>query len=86
MVLAMSDEKSTGGKPKGTLGDLVKAESMIQLAIALPLGCVVGWFLGSLVDHHFGTKFWGIIGILIGAAGGFIKIFTTAKQFMKDPE
>ena len=86
MVLAMSDDRSTGGKPKGTLGDLVKAESMIQLAIALPLGCVVGWFLGSLVDHHFATKFWGIIGILIGAAGGFIKIYTTAKQFMKDQD
>lgn len=82
----MSDSNSTPGKPKGTLGDLVKAESMIQLAIALPLGCVVGWFLGSLVDHHFGTKWWGVVGILIGAAGGFIKIYTTAAKYMKDPE
>lgn len=80
------NEGNTPGRPKGTLGDLVKAESMIQLAIALPLGCVVGWFLGSLVDRHFGTHMWGVIGILIGAAGGFIKIYTTARQYMKDPE
>lgn len=58
---------------------------MIQLAIALPLGCTVGWFLGSLVDHHFGTKVWGVVGILLGAAGGFIKLYTTARQYMKDP-
>lgn len=82
----MSERQSTPGKPKGTLGDLVKAESMIQLALALPLGCVVGWFLGSLVDHHWGTRYWAVVGILLGAVGGFIKIFTTAKQYMKDPD
>ena len=68
----MSSDDSTPGKPRGALGDLVKAESMIQLAIALPLGCAVGWFLGSLVDHHFGTKVWGVVGILIGYDWGFI--------------
>ncbi len=82
---AMSGDGNIPGKPKGTLGDLVKAETMIQLALALPIGCVVGWLLGGLVDHHFGTKYGAIIGILIGAAGGFIKIFQTAQKFMKDP-
>ena len=82
----MRGDENIPGKPKGALGDLVKAESMIQLAIALPIGCVVGWFLGSLVDKHFGTHFGAIVGILIGAAGGFIKIFQTAQKFMKDPE
>lgn len=82
----MADDRTPPGKPKGALGDLVKAESMIQLAIALPIGCVVGWFLGSLADRHFGSKYWGVVGILIGAAGGFIKIFTAARQYMKDPE
>jgi ATP synthase protein I len=82
----MSDESKTPGKPKGTLGDLVKVETMIQLALALPIGCVVGWLLGGLVDKHFGTKYGAITGILIGAAGGFIKIYQTAKGYMKDPE
>ena len=85
-MIAMSDAGKTPGKPKGTLGDLVKAESMIQLAIALPLGCVLGWFLGSQADKHFGTHFWAVVGILMGAAGGFIQIYTTAKRFLKDPE
>ncbi len=82
----MSDERAKSGKPKGALGDLVKAESMIQLAIALPLGCVVGWFLGGLLDKHFGTSFCAVIGIVLGAAGGFIQIFNTAKKYMKDPQ
>lgn len=86
MVFAMSDEESTPGKPRGTLGDLVKAETVIQLAIALPIGCVLGWFLGNLADKHLGTHFWAIVGILLGAAGGFIQIFATAKKMMKDPE
>ncbi len=80
----MSGDGNTPGKPKGTLGDLVKAETMIQLAIALPLGCVIGWLLGGLADKHFGTHFWAIVGILIGAAGGFLKIFQTAQKYMKD--
>ena len=80
----MSGDSNIPGKPKGTLGDLVKAETMIQLAIALPIGCVVGWLLGSLVDHHYGTRYGGVIGIVIGAIGGFIKIFQTAQKYMKD--
>jgi ATP synthase protein I len=82
----MRGDGNIPGKPKGTLGDLVKVESMIQLAIALPIGCVVGWLLGSWADKHFGTHIWGVIGILIGAAGGFIKIYQTAQKYMKDPE
>jgi len=79
----MTDDK-TPGKPKGALGDLVKAESMIQLAIALPAGCVVGWLLGGLVDRHIGTRYGEIFGIVIGAVGGFIKIYQTARKYMKD--
>ena len=76
-----SGEKRTG--PTGSLGDLVKAESMIQLAIALPLGCLIGWLLGSLADKHFHTSWLGILGIVLGAVGGFIQIFTTAQRYLK---
>ena len=81
----MSGDGNIPGKPKGVLGDLVKIETMVQLGIAIPIGCLVGWGLGSLVDRHFGTKYGAIIGILIGAAGGFIKIYQTAAKYMKDP-
>ncbi len=67
----------------GALNDLVKAESMIQLAIALPLGCLVGWLIGSWLDRHFHQEWMGIAGIVLGAIGGFIQIFTTASRYLK---
>ena len=79
----MADQESEPGKPKGALGDLVKAESMIQLAIALPAGCLIGWLLGSWADRHFHTSWIGVAGIGMGAVGGFIQIFTTASRFLK---
>jgi len=86
MVIAMSDDNSKPGKPKGVLGDLVRAESMIQLAIALPAGCVIGWLAGSWADRHFHTTWIGIAGLLLGVVAGFVQIITTAKRYMKDPE
>jgi F0F1-type ATP synthase assembly protein I len=71
------------GKKPGALGELVKAESMVQLAIALPAGCVVGWLLGSWADRHFHQHWIGILGILLGAVAGFIQIFRTASKFLK---
>jgi ATP synthase protein I len=77
-----NDGKAAGGG-KGPLGDLVKAESMIQLAIALPAGCVIGWLGGSWLDRHFHQGWISIAGILLGAVAGFVQIFTTASRFLK---
>jgi ATP synthase protein I len=71
----------TGGK--GALGDLVKAESMIQLAIALPAGCLIGWLIGSWLDRHFQQGWIAIAGIVLGAVAGFVQIFLTASRFLK---
>lgn len=71
----------SGNKP-GALGELVKAESMIQLAIALPAGCLVGWLAGGWADKHFHQHWIGITGILLGALAGFIQIFRTASRFL----
>ena len=81
----MADDAS---KPKkggrgGIFGSLVQAESMIQLALALPAGCVIGWFLGMLLDHHFHTDWIQVAGIIVGAVAGFVQIFTTASKVMK---
>ena len=77
--------KSGGGGlgAGGGLGDLVKAESMIQLAIALPAGCVIGWLLGSWMDRHFHQTWISIAGIVLGAVGGFVQMFVTASRFLK---
>jgi ATP synthase protein I len=81
---AGNGDKSSGGGGKGSLGDLVKAESMIQLAIALPAGCVIGWLAGGWLDRHFHQNWISIVGILLGALAGFIQIFRTASRYLKN--
>jgi F0F1-type ATP synthase assembly protein I len=66
------------------LKDYVKAESMVQLAIAIPVGCLIGWLLGSWLDRHFHQGWIAVVGILIGAAGGFIQMIATASRYLKD--
>jgi ATP synthase protein I len=77
-----NDGKASGGK--GALGELVKAESMIQLAIALPAGCVIGWLVGSWLDRHLHQGWISIVGILLGALAGFVQIFRTASRYLKN--
>ena len=78
MVFAMADDEK-----KGALRELVRAESMIQLAIALPAACVIGWLLGSWLDKHFHQNWMGIAGIVLGAIGGFMQIVTMASRYLK---
>jgi ATP synthase protein I len=80
---AGNNDSASGGGEKGALGDLVKAESMIQLALALPAGCVIGWLGGEWLDHHFHQSWIAVVGILLGAAAGFVQIFRTASRYIK---
>jgi F0F1-type ATP synthase assembly protein I len=79
----MANDGNGEKKKNGTLGDLVKAESMIQLALALPAGCLIGALGGAALDKHFHTGWIAVVGILLGAAAGFIQIFRTASRYMK---
>lgn len=78
----MVDEQKSKGMTGG-LGDLVKAESMIQLALILPIACGIGWLVGSQLDKHFHTSWMMVVGILLGAAAGFLQIFRTASSYLK---
>jgi F0F1-type ATP synthase assembly protein I len=83
---AMADDggaNAGGDKKKGVLGEVATAESMIQLALALPIGCTLGWLLGSALDKHFHTAWMGVVGILLGAAAGFVQIFRTVSRYLK---
>lgn len=78
---AMADEPS--GKSSG-LKDYVKAEQMVQLALAIPIGCVVGWAIGAWLDRHLHTGWIAIAGIVLGAAGGLWQIVTIAARYLKN--
>lgn len=79
----MADGDNSSKKPGGMLGDLVKAETMVQLALAVPGGCLVGWLIGLGLDKHFHTEWIQIAGIVVGAIAGFLQIFRTASGYLK---
>jgi ATP synthase protein I len=76
----MSDDAE---KKSGGLRGLVKAESMVQLALAVPAGCFVGLLIGAWLDRHFGKHWMVVAGMLLGAAAGFVQIFTTVARMGK---
>lgn len=79
----MPDDPNNPPKSSSPLKGLVQAESMIQLALAVPAGCFVGLLLGYLLDRHFHTHWIVVVGMLLGAAGGFVQIFTVALRGTK---
>jgi F0F1-type ATP synthase assembly protein I len=79
-------DNGQGDKKGGVFGDLVKAESMIQLALVLPAACLVGGLGGAALDKHFHTGWIGVTGILLGAVAGFVQIYRAASGHMKRDE
>jgi ATP synthase protein I len=63
-------------KKKNRPNDYVQAESILQLALGIPFGAVVGLGLGYLLDRHFHTGWIAVTLLFLGAAGGFINLFT----------
>ena len=81
---AMAEESNIPPKKYSSLKEYVKAEQMVQLALAIPIGCVLGMLLGSWLDRHLHTGWIAIAGILVGAVAGFVQIFTIAARYMKN--
>jgi ATP synthase protein I len=79
----MPDDSDIPTPKPSPLRDLAKAESVIQLALAVPMGCFVGLGLGYLLDRHLHTHWIAVALMLLGAAGGFIQIFTYLARISK---
>lgn len=70
-------------KPPSALKDFAKAESMVQLALVLPIACVVGWFLGSLMDRWLHQSWIYVAGIVVGAVAGLVNMWRVASGYMR---
>ena len=68
---------------KSSLGSLIQAESVVQIALAIPAGCFVGLLIGYFLDKHFHTHWMVLAGIFLGAAGGFIQVFSYVNRLSK---
>jgi ATP synthase protein I len=72
----MPDDPNDAPKQSNPLRNLVQAESVLQLALAIPAGCFVGLGIGYLLDRHFHTKWIAITLMFLGAIGGLVQLFT----------
>ncbi len=59
----------------GAMKSLVQVESLIQLALMLPVATVVGWLIGLGLDKWLHQHWIYIPGLILGAAAGFVQIF-----------
>jgi F0F1-type ATP synthase assembly protein I len=54
-----------------------------QLALVLPCATVVGWLLGTALDHWLRTSWIGVVGLLLGSAAGLIEVIRTVQRDTK---
>lgn len=78
------NQNSPKDRPEGALGGLVKAERLMQIAVALPISVLVGWSIGALLDKWLHQQWIYLVGVVLGAVAGFIEIFHIINQYEKD--
>lgn len=65
---------------KVVLRELMRAESLMQIAVVLPLSTFIGWGVGDFLDHKLHQSWIAIVGLLLGVAAGFIQVVRIANQ------
>jgi len=58
---------------KHGLKGLVQTESLIQIALVLPIAVLIGWFFGSMLDRWFHQTWITIVGLILGMIAGMIE-------------
>ena len=68
----------------GVIKSLVQVESLIQLALVLPIATVVGLLIGMGLDKWLGQHWIYIPCLILGAAAGFVQIFRVVLALSKE--
>jgi len=67
--------KSNPPRPSRTVGALVRAERLTQIAFILPAAVFVGWIAGAALDKWLHQHWIYLAGLLLGAIAGFVQVF-----------
>ncbi len=85
----MSDFQTPNSQDRDNLDRDKKKNPWVQvgryseLALLLPAGTVVGWFIGSALDRRLHTSWIGVVGLLVGTSGGLIQVIRTISRDTK---
>jgi ATP synthase protein I len=62
---------------------MLTAGMMASLGLVLVVAVMIGFVLGLLLDRWLGTTPWlCVVGLLLGAASGFVEMFRLAKRYI----
>jgi len=64
------------------MASLVRAESLMQLALVIPAAVFIGWLAGVGLDHWLHTTWLYIVGLLLGAVAGFVQMIRVVRKSM----
>jgi ATP synthase protein I len=79
-IQTMPQPTNSGDDRKVVLRGLVRAETMVQIALALPLSTLIGWGLGVFLNHKLHQSWIAIVGLLLGIAAGFVQVVRLANH------
>jgi len=48
-----------------------------QLAIIFPAALVIGWLIGTALDHWLHTTWLYLVGLILGIVAGFVELIRT---------
>mgnify|MGYP001545941893 FL=1 len=65
---------------KMVLRELMRAESLMQIAVVLPLSTFIGWGIGDFLDYKLHQSWIAIVGLLLGVVAGFIQVVRIANH------
>jgi ATP synthase protein I len=71
---------SSGNDRKVVLRGLARAESMVQIALALPLSALIGWAIGDYLANKFHHPWIAVVGVLLGVTAGFVQVIRLANH------
>jgi len=76
------DSPNSGQKPRSKsstgLQSLVEAEKLMQIALVLPSGVVIGWLAGAWLDSRLHQKWIVMVGIVLGSIAGLVSAIRMA--------
>ena len=67
-----TDEKPKDDRKTTPTSMLIKGDRAMSIAFILPVSIFVGYGIGWFVDSRLGTKYWSLVGLLIGIVAGFV--------------
>jgi ATP synthase protein I len=62
------------------LQGLVRADAIVQIALAMPLSAILGWALGDFFARRFHQEWMAVAGLFLGIAAGFAQVIRLANQ------